>query len=55
MPPFLDGHEQAAEAELSFLGRHLARADRPAAAAASGGFGELGASPASGPRRGGAA
>ena len=34
--PFLDGHEQAVEAELSFLRRHLldhARADRPAAAA----------------------
>ncbi|MGD0066815.1 MAG: alpha/beta hydrolase [Streptosporangiaceae bacterium] len=31
--PFLDGHEQAAEAELSFLGRHLVCADRPAAAA----------------------
>jgi len=34
--PFLDGHEQAAEAELSFLRRHLldhARADRTAAAA----------------------
>lgn len=33
--PFLDGHEQAVEAELSFLRRHLldrARADRPAAA-----------------------
>ena len=36
--PFLDGHEQAVEAELSFLRRHLldhARADRPAAAAAA--------------------
>jgi len=35
--PFLSGHEQAAEAELSFLRRHLldhSRADRPARAAA---------------------
>jgi hypothetical protein len=34
--PFLDGHEQAAEAELSFLRAHLldrVRADHPAAAA----------------------
>ena len=34
--PFLDGHEQAVEAELSFLRRHLldqVHADRPAAAA----------------------
>jgi pimeloyl-ACP methyl ester carboxylesterase len=32
--PFLDGHEQTAKAELSFLRRHLldqARADHPAA------------------------
>ena len=35
--PFLDGHEQAVEAELSFLRRHLldrSSADRPGAAAA---------------------
>jgi hypothetical protein len=35
--PFLDGHEQAVGAELSFLRRHLpdhARADRPGPAAA---------------------
>jgi fermentation-respiration switch protein FrsA (DUF1100 family) len=35
--PFLDGHEQAVEAELSFLRRHLldrSSADRPSAAAA---------------------
>ena len=35
--PFLDGHEQAVEAELSFLRRHLldrSSVDRPSAAAA---------------------
>jgi pimeloyl-ACP methyl ester carboxylesterase len=46
--PFLDGHEQAAEAELSFLRRHLLRADRPAAATSA-------AAAASGLRQGGAA
>jgi hypothetical protein len=38
--PFLDGHEQAVEAELSFLRRHLlgeAAAGRPAVTAESSG------------------
>jgi hypothetical protein len=38
--PFLDGHEQAVEAELSFLRRHLLgepAASRPTAAAESAG------------------
>jgi hypothetical protein len=38
--PFLDGHERAVEAELSFLRRHLlgeSAGGRPAATAASAG------------------